>query len=234
MVDATPPTRPDGKPNFYGRRKTHKLRPQRQKLVDELLPALRIDAAKDISLSQCFGRVPTDLRLEIGFGAGEHLSGEAAAHPEVQFIGCEPFINGVAALLSDIDAAKLTNIRIFDDDARLLLARLPRGCLSKIYVLFPDPWPKSRHHRRRFVQQDTLGLLAAAAAPDAELIFASDHMGYIAWTLAEVRRHGGWRWTARRPDDWRQPPPGWIATRYERKARRKGDVPAFLVFKKAA
>ncbi len=232
--DPTPPLRPDGTPHFYGRRKTHKLRPHRQQLVDALLPTLRLDAGADISYTDCFGRAHEKVVLEIGFGAGEHLSALAAAAPETGFIGCEPFINGVAALLADIERQNLTNIRLFDDDVRLLLPKLPANSLSRIYVLYPDPWPKARHHRRRLIQAETLSLLARAAAPDAELVFASDHMGYVAWTLMQVRRQGDWRWTARGPKDWRHEPPDWVPTRYETKAKRKGDRPAYLVFRKRA
>ena len=227
-----PPVRPDGSPHFYGRRKTHKLRPNRQQLVDERLPKWRIDVSGTVSYPECFGRAASSVELEIGFGAGEHLSALAQANPNTDFIGCEPFINGVAALLADVDKHNIANVRIFDDDARLLLPALPPGGLSRIYVLYPDPWPKTRHHRRRFVQRDTLDLLTRAAGPEAEFIFASDHMGYIAWTLAQVRRHGGWQWTAKGPEDWRTPPPDWVPTRYERKALKKGDHPAYLVFRK--
>ena len=234
-MNSDTPIRPDGKPHWYGRRKTHKLRPRRQGLVDELLPKLRIadpDSVDPIDLTAAFNNVDADVRLEIGFGAGEHLLGDAAQHPDVNFIGCEPFINGVSALLADLDAQNLTNIRLFDDDARLLLDRLPAASISRIYLLFPDPWPKSRHHRRRFVQRETLDVLARLAKDGSAFVFASDHTGYVAWALAEVLRHPDWTWTARRPNDWRTPPEGWTETRYEAKAKRKGDHPAYLTFQR--
>ncbi len=231
MSDDTPKS-PDGQPLWYGRRRTHKLRPGRAKLIESRLPALRIADARDdtpVELAEQFGRSGAPVHLEIGFGAGEHLSGVAAATPDTDFIGCEPFINGVASLLADIERDGLTNIRLFDEDARQLLPRLPDAAISKIYILFPDPWPKTRHNRRRLMQQETLTELARIACDDATLIFASDHMDYVAWTLAEVQRHTDWVWTAARPDDWRCPPPGWVETRYEAKGRRKGDRPAYLV-----
>lgn len=223
------------KPMFYGRRRNHKLRPGRQQLINELLPQLRIcdsDNANAIDLAVSFGRAASDVRLEIGFGAGEHLSGDAIANPEIDFIGCEPFINGVAALLADVDRLEIKNIRLFDDDARLLLERLPANCISKIYILFPDPWPKLRHNRRRFINQETLSSLSRIAKNNAELIFASDHMGYISWTLIETQRHLDWKWTAKGPDDWRRQPKDWISTRYETKAMNKGDAPAYLIFRR--
>jgi tRNA (guanine-N7-)-methyltransferase len=220
---------------WYGRRRTHKLRPGRQHLVDTLLPQLLIGNAESdapVAFEPGFGPPARELRLEIGFGAGEHLSGEAAAHPDIDFIGCEPFINGVAALLADVDRMGLKNIRLFDDDVRLLLQRLPDACVTKIYILFPDPWPKARHNRRRIFQAETLEELARIAADGTELLFASDHMDYVAWALAEARSHGGWQWTAEGPADWRMPPAGWVPTRYEAKARAKGDTPAFLTFRR--
>lgn len=231
------PKDPSGKPMWYGRRRTHKLRPGRQWLVDDLLPRLLIaDPAKDapITLDPGFGPPDRELRLEIGFGAGEHLSGEAAASPNVDFIGCEPFINGVAALLADVERLDLKNIRVFDDDVRLLLGRLPENTVSVVYILFPDPWPKARHNRRRIFQYETLDMLARIARDGALLQFASDHMDYAAWALAEVRRHPDWVWTARGPADWRNPPEGWVSTRYEAKAVRKGDKPAYLAFRRRA
>lgn len=218
---------------WYGRRRTHKLRPGRQSLVDALLPDLLIadrDGDAPVAFPPGFGPPARELRLEIGFGAGEHLSGEAAANPDVDFIGCEPFINGVAALLADIDRHGLTNIRVFDDDVRLLLDRLPVASVSVIYILFPDPWPKARHNRRRIFQYETLEALSRIARDGARLLFASDHMDYVAWALAEARRHPDWVWTATTAADWRAPPEGWIPTRYETKAIRKGDTPAYLTF----
>ena len=222
---------------WYGRRRTHKLRPGRQQLVDTLLPKLLVaDRAGNapVAFPPGFGPPARELRLEIGFGAGEHLSGEAAANPDVDFIGCEPFINGVAALLADIDGLGLGNIRIFDDDVRLLLQRLPAASVSVIYILFPDPWPKARHNRRRIFQFETLEALSRIARDDALLLFASDHMDYVAWALAEARRHTDWTWTARTAADWRTPPEDSIPTRYETKAIRKGDMPAYLAFRRVA
>jgi len=222
---------------WYGRRRTHKLRPGRQRLVDDLLPQLLIaDASSDapVVFTPGFGPPERELRLEIGFGAGEHLSGEAAANPDVDFIGCEPFVNGMAALLADIEGLGLRNIRLFDDDVRLLLKRLPDASVSTIYILFPDPWPKARHNRRRIFQAETLDALARIADDGATLLFASDHMDYVAWALAEAGRHADWCWSARTPADWRTPPDGWVPTRYETKAIAKGDKPAYLTFRRRA
>lgn len=227
--------RPDGKPHFYGRRSSHKLRPGRRRLVEDLLPEITVDVPPGGAKIDPFALFAADtrsLRLEIGFGAGEHLSGTAALYPKTGFIGCEPFINGVAALLADIDEGALENIRVFADDARLLLNALPDDSVSHIDVLFPDPWPKTRHHRRRIVQTEFLDTLARIAKDDAVFFFASDHMGYVDWTLDVAQRHADWAWTAQRPGDWRDPPEDWVQTRYERKARRKGDLPAYLTFRR--
>jgi len=238
-MSADMPKDPSGKPMWYGRRRSHKLRPGRQHLVETLLPDLLIaDGGSDapVEFSPGFGpnnvSSPRELRLEIGFGAGEHLSGEASANPDVDFIGCEPFINGIATLLADIERLDLKNIRLFDDDVRLLLGRLPANSISRIYILFPDPWPKLRHHRRRIFQTETLSALARLARDDATMLFASDHKGYVAWALAEGLQHADWQWTAESPEDWRQPPEDWFPTRYEAKARRKGDIPSYLTFRR--
>jgi tRNA (guanine-N7-)-methyltransferase len=173
-----------------------------------------------------------DLWVEIGFGAGEHLAAQAAAHPDVGFIGCEPFINGVARLLAAIDAGRLSNLRIVMDDARLLLRRLPDASVGRLFVLFPDPWPKARHHKRRIVGPATVPDFARILADGAELRLATDHPGYLAWMLEHLRADGRLEWLARRPGDWRSRPPDWPATRYEEKARRGGRNCAFLRFRR--
>ncbi len=223
------------KPQFYGRRHGHKLRPARRKLVRDLLPRLRVAVAEgsaEIDPEALFDGPKDDIHLEVGFGAGEHLATQAATDPGVGFIGCEPFVNGVAACLAAIEKDNLANVRLFDDDARLLFPALPERCLGRVYVLFSDPWPKKRHNRRRLIGGQTLDQLARLMKPGAELVFASDHMDYVAWTLAHLRRHPAFTWTAARPRDWRQRPPGWVETRYEAKALAKGESCAYLVFRR--
>ncbi len=223
------------KPQFYGRRHGHKLRPARRRLVDRLLPRLRVAVAEgggEIDPEALFDGPKDDIHLELGFGAGEHLTAQAAANPGVGFIGCEPFINGVAACLATIEKNNLANVRLFDDDARLLFPALPGRCLGRVYVLFSDPWPKKRHNRRRLIGGQTLDQLARLMKPGAEIVFASDHMDYVAWTLSHLRRHPAFAWTAACPRDWRQRPQGWAATRYEAKALAKGESCAYLIFRR--
>lgn len=170
--------------------------------------------------------------LEIGFGAGEHLAWQAAAHPGIGFIGCEPFVNGVGALLAEIERTSLANVRIHDDDARPLLGALAPGSIGRCFILFPDPWPKQRHHKRRLIGPATVDALARVLADGAELRVATDDPAYLAWILAVVRAHGAFAWVVTGPADWRVRPPDWPATRYELKAREAGRMPSFLRFKR--
>ncbi len=231
------PTTPDGRPSWYGRRHGHKLRGSRQRLIDEVLPRLRLDPSGSdgpLALDEIFGTAKKAYRLEIGFGGGEHLAGQALADPDIGFIGCEPFVNGVASLLSVIDEHKIDNIRIYDDDARIILGRFPAQAFSAIYILFPDPWPKVRHRRRRIIQPVILDQVSRLLTDGGHLVFATDHMGYAEWALARAMRHADFEWTAERPGDWQRPPAGWIETRYEAKAKRKGDQPTYLTFRRLA
>lgn len=211
--------------------------------METLLPRISVPVG-------CAGEAPLDPRtlfgpeireiwLEIGFGGGEHLAWQAAHNPEAGFLGCEPFINGVAKLVGEIDERGLANVRIHADDARFLLERLVPGSLARVFILYPDPWPKKRHNKRRFINPETLALLAAALAPGGELRFASDIPDYVAWTLAHIRRHnltgkGRFEWLAEAPSDWRNRPDDWPRTRYEAKAIREGRTPAYLRFRRAA
>jgi len=225
----------DRKRTLYGRRRGRPLRANRQVLVDRLLPALAIDPDRLPPDPRALFPVPVrDLWVEVGFGGGEHLLEQAARHPEVGFIGCEPFLNGVAKLLAGIDAADppLRNIRLYPDDARALLAALPDASVGRVFVLFPDPWPKSRHHRRRFIAPPQLDLLARVMRPGAELRLATDHMDYLRWMLFYLLDHPAFRWCARGPADWRGRPGDWPPTRYEEKALEKGLVPAYLRFER--
>lgn len=228
------PRRPDGRPLWYGRRQGHKLRPSRRALIDELLPKLRLDAgaAGRVDPAAAFAEPMASYRLEIGFGGGEHLAGQAARHPDVGFIGCEPFVNGVAALLAEIEAEKLCNIRVFDDDVRLILGRFCEAAFDRVYILFADPWPKTRHQRRRILQTGTLDQLAGIVRPGGSLIFATDHLEYATFALERLCRHPAWRWTAEGAGDWRHPPQDWIETRYEAKAKQRGLKPVYLTFER--
>ena len=216
----------------YGRRKGHRLSPRKQRLVDELLPRLRIGIAAPPpeSLAGMFPRMTETIALEIGFGAGEHLGAQAAAHPNRGFIGCEVYVNGVAALLARIDDGGLDNIRIHDGDARELLEWLPPGVLDQVFILFPDPWPKKRHHKRRLISHATLSQLARTMRPGAEMRIASDIPDYVRAALVVIAKTGAFEWTARSAADWRMRPAGWIGTRYERKALREGRRCCYLTF----
>ena len=212
----------------YGRRHGHRLRDARARLVDTLLPRLRVfpagadaDDPPPVDPRALFAMPVRALWLEIGFGGGEHLAAEAAAHPDVGFIGCEPFINGVASLLRYAEAAGLANLRIHDGDARPLIAALPEASVDRVYLLFPDPWPKVRHHKRRLVSPAFLDALARVMADGGTFVFASDHAGYATWTLERLIRHPLFSWTARSRRDW-QRPVDWIETRYEAKALAAG------------
>ena len=227
----------DTDPRWYGRRHGKKLRLGRQRLVDNLLPELRIaPKAAEIpaDLRELFAVPCKDVWLEIGFGAGEHLAAQAASHPGIGFIGCEPFINGVASLLAHVDETSLKNVRIYDDDARTLMDALPDASVGRIFVLFADPWPKTRHHRRRMMIEANLDRFARLLRGGGELRFASDHMEYTSWTLERLLRHPNFDWQAMSARDWRTPPDDWVETRYETKARAKGDLPAYLRFLRGA
>jgi tRNA (guanine-N7-)-methyltransferase len=177
-----------------------------------------------------FDRRPRAVWLEIGFGGGEHLAAQAAAHPEIGFIGVEPFVSGVARLLAACEAAALGNVRVLVDDARLLLAALPAGSIDRTFILFPDPWPKVRHHKRRIVSSGTVADLARVLAPGAELRLATDDPAYARWMLEALVREPRLAWLAERARDWRARPDDWPPTRYEAKALAAGRRPVYLRF----
>ena len=216
----------------YGRRRGRRLRVGQERLLAELLPRVALDPGDEAALdvATLFSSRPRALWLEIGFGAGEHLVRQAMRHREIGFIGCEPFLNGIAALLAAVQANALSNIRVWTEDARLLLPRLPAASVERAFILFPDPWPKARHHKRRIIQDDFLDLLARVMAPGSELVLATDHAEYLVWILERLAARPEFRWTARGPHDWRTPPEEAHATRYEQKARAAGRICVYLCF----
>jgi tRNA (guanine-N7-)-methyltransferase len=186
--------------------------------------------ALPVDLPALFPRPVEAVWLEIGFGGGEHLSAQAEAHPEIGFVGCEVFENGIARLTTAIARRGLANIRVFPEDARLLLAALPENSIARTFILFPDPWPKMRHRKRRLVARPALDELARIMAPGAELRLATDDPDYLAWMIEAATAHPGFRWTARTAADWRDRPEDWPPTRYEEKAISAGRTPIFLRF----
>jgi tRNA (guanine-N7-)-methyltransferase len=226
--------KPDGRRAFFGRRKGHRLRSHQAGLIDSLLPRLALDVGAPAPGDPAgLFPVPADaVRLEIGFGGGEYLAAQAQAHPRTGFIGCEPFVNGMAKALALIEARALANIRLHLGDAVALIDWLPPAALAGVDLVYPDPWPKRRHWKRRFVQERTIAEMARILAPGGEFRFVSDVPDYAAWTLARVLRSPDFEWTAECADDWRRPWPGFVATRYEAKAVREGRVPCYLVFRR--
>ncbi len=206
---------------FYGRRKGKALRRHHLALTETLLPQLRVDLAEPLQY--------TGPRrwLEIGFGGGEHLAHQAGLQPDVSFLGAEPFVNGVAKLLASIEEKALGNVRIHDGDARYLLEALPDHSFERVYLLYPDPWPKARHNKRRFVSDDNLRHIHRVLIPGGAFLFASDIDDYVAWTRDHVDRHGGFM----HEGDDGLPFDNWVRTRYEAKARREGRGSAYLRFR---
>nr|WP_069305705.1 tRNA (guanosine(46)-N7)-methyltransferase TrmB [Methylobrevis pamukkalensis] len=219
---------------FFGRRKGRPLREQQAARFDDLYPALGLDLSAPIpDLAALFPHRPSTVRLEIGFGGGEHLIHRALEAPDVGFIGVEPFVNGMAKTLMEIGRHGIGNIRLSDADAMRVLDVLPDASLDRISLLYPDPWPKKRHWKRRFVGPDTVARFARVLKPGGQFQFASDIASYVDWTLRHVRAHPAFAWTATRASDWATPFAGWPGTRYEAKALREGRTPAYLTFRRA-
>ena len=223
--------------NFYGRTKGKTLKSSQRGYLEEDLAALSPGA---VEWDENPARLPLDLEtlfegrevwLEIGFGGGEHMVHQAAQNPDIGIIGAEPFINGVAMLLGKIRRAGVTNLAVHPGDARDLFDVLPKASISKAFLLYPDPWPKKRHHRRRFVTPEHLEPLAGVLKPGAEFRVATDIPDYVRQTLEEVPR-AGFTWTAQGPADWRRAWPDWTRTRYEQKALREGRTPHYLTFRR--
>ena len=237
----TRPEREDGAPwrNFYGRRHGKTLRKGQRRLLATRLAEL---APEGVSWAENPGRDPVDLKalfpearevwLEIGFGGGEHMLHMAAAHPDIGIIGCEAYINGVAMLLSGIERAGVGNLAIHPGDARDLMDVLPGGSVAQVFLLYPDPWPKKRHHKRRFINPENLNQLARIMAPGAVLRLATDIGDYVRHALEVLERDRRFGGLARGPADWREPWPGWPGTRYEAKALREGRPPHYLSFRR--
>jgi len=219
---------------FFGRRKGHALKPRQAALFDTLLPRIAIDLAKPApaDLRVLFTNTADEVRLEIGFGVAEHLIAQAQAHPTIGFIGTDAFINGVAKALVAVDAHRLSNVRLYFGDASELLDWLPEGALARIDLLYPDPWPKRRHWKRRFIQDESLKRLGRILKPGGELRFATDIADYAAYALTRVLRSNDFIWTAEQASDWREPWRDFSGTRYEAKAKREGRVPAYFIFRR--
>ncbi len=220
-MDNPPPLR------SFGRIKSRVIKPRQAALMDSLLPKIRVPAEPfdPRALMPEAGEV----WLEIGFGGGEHMAAQAELRRDVLILGAEPFQNGVASALRHIDERGLSNIRLWDDDVREMMARLPDACLARVFILFPDPWPKARHNKRRLVNAELLAELARLLKPGGSLRFATDWADYADWTLERVLASGLFDWPAQRADDWRVPPADHVTTRYEEK--RLGDcAPVFLDF----
>jgi tRNA (guanine-N7-)-methyltransferase len=219
---------------FFGRRRGKALRPGQAAALAELLPRynLALDGSPPARLSALFATPVREVRLEIGFGGGEHLLHRARSEPDTGFIGAEPFVNGMAKLLAAVRDRPAGNLRVFDDDVVLLLDWLPEASIAGVDLLYPDPWPKRKHWKRRFVSPANLDRLARVLRPGACFRFASDIASYVNWTLLHVLDHPRFEWTARSACDWREPYDGWPGTRYEAKALAAGRRPAYLAFRR--
>ena len=225
-----------GRRNFYGRRQGRPLRPTRRAVMEQRLPALQIDLPDDggpFPAEALFDPLPARLFLEIGFGGGEHLAWQAQGQPDLGIVAAEYFVTGVASLLDQLpEGPETARLRLYVGDARDLMACLPDALFDKIFILFPDPWPKRRHHKRRLIQPDTVATLVRLLKDGGELRFATDDPSYLPWALEHLTAEPALTWQVAGPADWRQRPADWPATRYERKALKAGRSPAFLRFRR--
>lgn len=217
---------------FFGRRRGKTIRPAQSVALESGLArfGLNLSTNAPADLGSLF-KVPVDaVRLEIGFGGGEHLIHEAISAPATGFIGVEPFVNGMAKMMTAMEGNPVDNIRVFDEDATRLLDWLPAASLDGIDLLYPDPWPKKKHWKRRFISKVNLDRFARVLKRSARFRFASDIDTYVNWTLLHCRAHAGFEWQVEHATDWHQPYDGWPGTRYEAKAIREGRPPAYLTF----
>jgi tRNA (guanine-N7-)-methyltransferase len=219
---------------FFGRRKGHKLRPRQAELIDTVLPRLLVDLSHPppATLTALFPVAVEDIALEIGFGGGENMIAQALARPTTGIIGIEPFVNGMAKALAAIETAGLRNIRLHCADAIELIVWLPDASLARIDLIHPDPWPKRRHWKRRFIQDATVAQFARILRRGGEVRFVTDIADYTAWTLRHFVQSADFAWTAERADDWREGWPDFTGTRYHAKAARAQRLPSFLIFRR--
>lgn len=219
---------------FFGRRKGKPLRALQATHLETILPQLKLDltAPAPADVRALFPGAPERLRMEIGFGGGEHLIHRAVEQPQTGFIGVEPFVNSMAKLVGSIEEKGAANIRLYDDDATQVLDWLPPAQINQIDLLYPDPWPKRKHWKRRFVSSVNLDRIARVLKPGGHFCFASDIDTYVNWTLQHCRDHAAFEWTAENASDWLIPYAGWPSTRYEAKARREGRKSAYLTFRR--
>lgn len=216
---------------LYGRRSGHRLKPSQKTLMEEFLPAITLPENGPLE-PQALMPGAQRLVLEVGFGGGENLAARAAREPQTLFIGCEPFINGVVKLAAEVKARHLANVRVHANDARDVIDRLSPASVDAVFVLFPDPWPKTRHHKRRFIGRENLSALARVMRPGATLTVATDIMDYARWTMIEIAAEGHFAFPASASSDWKNRPEGWVETRYEAKAIEAGRKPVYLQFER--
>lgn len=234
MPSDNSPRYPDtDKRKFYGRRQGRALKCGRLRITEELLPQIAIPENNDpVILGDLFSNGNDKLILEVGFGGGEHLSGMMRQNPQANYIGCEPFVNGVASFLLDIKELSHDNIRLWPDHAVDLFDRMPDACIDEMYLLFPDPWPKTKHQKRRFVNPHNLDAVSRILKDNALFITATDVDELAEWEARELLKHPDFEWTATQADDWRIRPKGWIPTRYEEKGIEAGRKPSYLTFER--
>jgi tRNA (guanine-N7-)-methyltransferase len=229
MTDSLPQQR-----YIWGRRQSRPLKDNQHRALTELWPQVSLELPPHSLLNPAdiFPLTVEDLWLEIGFGGGEHLAAQAALHPAIGFIGCEPFVNGVASLLVHIQEQGLSNIRIVRDDARLLVARIPPQSVGRIFVLFPDPWPKKRHNKRRIIQKEMVTALARILRSDGTLFMATDDEGYAVWMQKVMADHPAFELDLEGRKNVYERPESWPNTRYEQKGISQGRAPVYLVYKR--